>query len=338
MCVKNRLEKKKREGGMNMIEGSLWDKVLLFAMPLAFTGILQQLFNAADVAVVGQFTGEMGAHCMAAVGACASLIGLIVNLFVGISLGSNVVIASGVGSRSTSMVKKAAVTSIWLALAGGVFLTLIGEFAASWALSVMGVPEEVFPLAELYLKIYLAGMPVILLYNFEAAIFRGVGLPQIPLIALAASGVINVILNLAFVLGFGMNVDGVAIATVVSNLISSVILFWILLHRKMISWKSLFTKPFDLKITSRILQIGIPSGIQSSVFSIANVVIQSGFNSLGTIVMASSSAALNIELVEYNIISSFGQACTTFTGQNYGAGKIHRCEKVKKPAIWKVWQ
>ena len=330
MCVKNRLEKKNREGGMNMIEGPLWDKVLLFAMPLAFTGILQQLFNAADVAVVGQFTGEMGAHCMAAVGACASLIGLIVNLFVGISLGSNVVIASGVGSRSASMVKKAAVTSIWLALAGGVFLTLIGEFAASWALSVMGVPGEVFPLAELYLKIYLAGMPVILLYNFEAAIFRGVGLPQIPLIALAASGVINVILNLAFVLGFGMNVDGVAIATVVSNLISSVILFWILLHRKMISWKSLFTKPFDLKITSRILQIGIPSGIQSSVFSIANVVIQSGFNSLGTIVMASSSAALNIELVEYNIISSFGQACTTFTGQNYGAGKIHRCEKVLK--------
>lgn len=327
------LHRKKDRTAMDLTSGSLWDKILLFAMPLAFTGILQQLFNAADVAVVGQFTGEMGAHCMAAVGACASLISLIVNLFIGISLGSNVVIANCVGSRKFEQVRTAARSSLWLAIGGGLFLCLIGELIASWALSLMGVPAEVFPLAELYLKIYLGGLPVILLYNFEAAIFRGIGQPQIPLIALAASGVINVLLNLLFVIVFGMNVDGVAIATVASNLISSFILFGILMKQHLITWKELFHKPFDRETVTWILQIGIPSGIQSSVFSIANVVIQSGFNSLGTIVMASSSAALNIEMIVYNVINSFGQACTTFTGQNYGAGKIHRCEKVLKTCL-----
>ena len=326
-------EKKQVKQGINMTEGSLWKKVLLFALPLACTGVLQQLFNAADVAVVGQFTGELGAHCMAAVGACASLISLLVNLFIGISIGSNVVIANAVGANDERRVRKAAVVSIWIALVGGIGLTILGEAIASTVLQWMGVPEEVFDMADLYMQIYLIGMPVILLYNFEAAIFRGIGNPKLPLIALSIAGVINVILNIILVAGFHMNVDGVAIATVVSNLISSIVLFLFLLRNKLISIPALFHHPIQKDLLANILRIGIPSGIQSSVFSIANVVIQSGFNSLGTIVMASSSAAINIEAIEYNIMSSFGHACTTFTGANYGANKIERCKKVLKTCL-----
>lgn len=318
---------------MDMTTGPLWGKILKFTIPLACTGILQQLFNAADVAVVGQFTGSLGAHCMAAVGACASLISLTVNLFIGISLGSNVVIANAVGAAKPHHVKKAVVTSVWLGLLGGVAMMIVGETLAGALLEMMNVPEEVFPLTDLYLSIYMAGMPVILLYNFEAAVFRGIGQPQVPLLALTAGGIVNVCLNLLFVIGFKMNVNGVAIATVASNLISSVILFVILLKQQLLDWKSLFDHPFHKDIVSRILRIGIPSGIQSSVFSIANVVIQSGFNSLGTIVMASSSAAFNIEAVVYNVVNSFGQACTTFTGQNFGAGKIIRCKQVLKTCL-----
>ena len=324
---------KKEIQGMNMTEGSLWKKVILFALPLACTGVLQQLFNAADVAVVGQFTGELGAHCMAAVGACGSLISLLVNLFIGISLGSNVVIANAIGANHQKRVRKAVVTSIWIAIIGGIGLTLLGEAIATTVLHWMGVPEEVFGMADLYLSIYMLGMPVILLYNFEAAIFRGIGNPKLPLIALSIAGVINVILNITLVAGFHMTVDGVAIATVVSNLISSIVLFIFLFKNKLLTFKALFDRPVQKELLGNILRIGIPSGIQSSVFSIANVVIQSGFNSLGTIVMASSSASINVEAIEYNIMSSFGQACTTFTGANYGAGKIERCKKVLKTCL-----
>lgn len=326
-------KKKRKESGMNMVEGSLWKKVFLFALPLALTGVLQQLFNAADVAVVGQFTGELGAHCMAAVGACASLISLLVNMFIGISIGSNVVIANAIGANNHRRVKKAVATSIWIAIIGGVGLTLIGEQVATPILQIMGVPEEVFDMADLYMEIYLLGMPVILLYNFEAAVFRGIGNPKLPLIALSIAGVINVILNVILVAGFHMTVDGVAIATVASNLISSIVLFIFLRRNKLVTFHSLFDHPIKGELLGNILRIGIPSGIQSSVFSIANVVIQSGFNSLGTIIMASSSAAVNIEAIEYNIMSSFGHACTTFTGANYGANKIERCKQVLKTCL-----
>lgn len=326
-------EETKKSGGMDMTTGPLWGKVLLFTLPLACTGILQQLFNAADVAVVGQFTGSMGAHCMAAVGACASLISLTVNLFIGISLGSNVVIANAVGSGRQEHVQKAIVTSIWIALTGGILLMFVGETLAGALLEMMSVPDEVFPLADLYLSIYMLGMPVILLYNFEAAVFRGIGQPQIPLMALTAAGIINVLLNLLFVIGFGMTVDGVATATVASNVVSSLLLFVILLKQKRITWHMLFHGAFHKEIVGRILRIGVPAGIQSSVFSVANVVIQSGVNSLGTIVMAAGSASLNIEFVVYNLVNSFGQACTTFTGQNFGAGKIRRCRQVLKTCL-----
>lgn len=326
-------KKKDKARGMDMVEGSLWKKVFLFALPLGLTGVLQQLFNAADVAVVGQFTGELGAHCMAAVGACASLISLLVNMFIGISIGSNVVIANAIGANNDKRVKRACVTSIWVAVIGGIFVTVVGEFVSAPILKMMGVPAEVFDMANLYMDIYLMGMPVILLYNFEAAILRGIGNTKLPLFALSLAGVINVILNIVLVAGFHMTVDGVAIATVISNLISSIILFIYLRKDKLVSFRSLFDHPINGEILSKILSIGIPSGVQSSVFSIANVVIQSGFNSLGTIVMASSSAAVNVESIVYNLISSFGHACTTFTGANYGANKIERCKQVLKTCL-----
>lgn len=312
---------------MDMINGSLGDKIVKYAIPLAVTGILQQLFNAADLAVVGRFAGK---EAMAAVGSNAPVIGLLVNLFVGISLGSNVIIAKSIGQRDNENIAKAVHTSVVVAVLGGVFLAALGEFLAPEVVKMLDVPGEVYPLAVKYLRIYLAGMPVILLYNFEAAIFRSCGNTQTPLAALVVSGILNVILNLFFVLGLGMDVDGVATATVLSNLVSSVILFVALMRTEL----AIRIEPRKLRIHGRvlvqILKIGVPAGIQGMIFSFANLIIQSAVNSLGTTVMAASSAAFNLEVFSYYIMNSFGQACTTFVGQNYGAGKGDRCRKVLK--------
>ena len=312
---------------MDMVNGSLGDKIIQYTIPLALTGILQQLFNAADLAVVGQFAGK---EAMAAVGSNASVIGLLVNLFVGISLGSNVIIARSIGQGNEENISKAVHTSVVVALLGGLFLTVLGEFLAPGVVNMLDVPEDVYPLAVKYLRIYLAGMPVILLYNFEAAIFRSCGNTQTPLAALVISGVLNVILNLFFVLGMGMDVDGVAAATVLANLVSAVILFAALMKTDL----AIHIDPRKLRVhgdvLGQILKIGIPAGIQGMIFSFANIIIQSAVNSLGTTVMAASSAAYNLEIFAYYIMNSFGQACTTFVGQNYGAGKGDRCRKVLK--------
>jgi len=209
---------------INMLEGTIWDKILIYAFPLAATGILQQLFNAADIAVVGRFTGSIASLCMAAVGANTPIVGLIVNLFVGISMGTNVVVATAAGSDDRKLLKKASGNSLVIAIVGGILMTIIGELIAVPLLQSQNVPNDVLPLAATYLRIYFAGMPVILLYNFAAAIYRAVGNTKTPLIALTISGVLNVILNLLFVIGFHMNVDGVAIPTVISNAVSAV--FW----------------------------------------------------------------------------------------------------------------
>lgn len=210
---------------IDMLNGSIWNKLPRFALPVAATAILEQLFNASDVAVVGNFTGEGSTAAVAAVGANSPIIGLIVNLFVGIALGANVVIAHAVGQGEKQTVQKAAHTSVLVALLGGLMVALLGELAAAPLLRMLNVPDDVLPLALLYLRIYLAGMPVILLYNFEAAIFRSVGETKIPLIALAASGVLNVVLNIFFVVVLKMTVNGVAIATVISNAVSSLLLY-----------------------------------------------------------------------------------------------------------------
>lgn len=210
---------------LDMIHGSIWNKIPRFALPVAATAILEQLFNASDVAVVGNFTGEAKTVSVAAVGANSPIISLIVNLFIGIALGTNVVIANAIGRNDRDTVRKTLHTSVLVAIFGGIFVAFLGEAAAAPILGMLNVPEDVFPLALLYLRIYLIGMPVILLYNFEAAIFRSVGDTKTPLAALAFSGVLNVLLNLFFVAVLHMTVNGVAIVTVISNAISSVLLF-----------------------------------------------------------------------------------------------------------------
>ena len=312
---------------LDMLNGSLWNKIPQFALPVAATAILEQLFNASDIAVVGNFSGAASTIAVAAVGANSFVISLVVNFFIGIALGANVVIANAIGREDEGDVHRAVHTAVVVSVLGGVLVTIFGELISGVVLRSLNVPEEVLPYALLYLRIYLLGMPVILLYNFEAAIFRSIGDTRVPLQTLAFSGILNVLLNLFFVIVLHMTVNGVATATVISNAISSVLLF-VRLRRSdkaiHLDWKEL---RIDRKILKKILQIGFPAGIQSAVFSISNIVIQSAINSLGTVVMAASSAAFNIEVVAYDVLNSFSQACTTFVGQNYGAGKLNRCRK-----------
>lgn len=312
---------------IDMLNGSIWNMIPRYALPVAMTSILEQLFNASDIAVVGNFTGANGTTAVAAVGANSSIIGLLVNLFVGIALGANVVIANSIGHNDNNTVHRAVHTSVIMSVAGGIMVTVIGELVASPLLKSLNVPDDVFPYALLYLRIYLLGMPVILLYNFESAIFRSIGETKIPLEALAISGVINVILNLFFVIVLKMTVNGVATATVIANAISSFVLFRKLMKTDAVIRLEVKKLKFDIPVFSRIMKIGLPAGIQSAVFSVANIVIQSAINSLGTVVMAASSAAFNLEILAYYILNSFSQACTTFVGQNYGAGQIKRCKR-----------
>ena len=236
-------------------------------------------------------------------------------------------IANAIGRDDKKTVHHAVHTSILMALAGGIVVTIIGELVAGYVLSMLNVPHDVYGQALLYLRIYLLGMPVILLYNFEAAIFRSVGDTKVPLKTLVVSGIINVILNLFFVIILKMTVNGVAIATVIFNLISAIIL----LNKLIKTDQYIHVNLKELRIYKlslvRILKIGMPAGVQSAVFALANIVIQAAINSLGTVVIAASSAAFNVEIFAYDILNSFGQACTTFVGQNYGAGQIDRCKK-----------
>lgn len=318
---------KNKSSNIDILHGTIWNKLPRFALPLAATAILGQLFNVSDLAIVGNFTGELKTASVAAVGANSSIISLLVNLFVGISLGANVVIANAIGRNDRNAVKKAVHTSVIIALIGGILVTIVGELIAARLLSSLNVPDDVYPLALTYLRIYLLGLPVILLYNFEAAIFRSIGDTKTPLVTLTVSGVLNVLLNLFFVIVLKMNVDGVAIATVISNAVSSVILYYKLTQTD--SYIQIETKclTIDRQSFKSILKIGLPAGIQSAVFAAANIVVQSAINDLGTVVLAASSAAFNLEILAYYVLNSFSQACTTFVGQNYGAGQISRCRK-----------
>ena len=315
---------------MDMLHGRLGGKILFFSLPLVLTGILQQFFNAADIVIVGRFVGK---EAMAAVGGMASVIGLMVGLFVGLSMGTNVVIAQRIGRADAAGIARAADTSLTSSLLIGILLILAGEWAASPFLSVMSLPGETYALSETYLRIYLLGMPAILLINTESAMLRAQGDSRSPLICLTASGILNIGLNLFFVLFLGMGVDGVAWATALSNAAGAMLLFMVLLrghgsvnfhmHVMKIDWPSLW----------KIVAIGIPSGVQSAMFSLPNIIIQEAINSLGTNVMAASAAAFNIEVVMFYVTSGFGQACTTFIGQNYGAGNIDRCRRVLKISL-----
>ena len=310
---------------MDMLHGSLWNKILLFALPLAASSILQQLFNSVDTAVVGRFASS---QALAAVGSNSSLISLMINLFLGVSLGSNVVIAHYIGQGSEKNIKAAVHTAILVAVLCGFFVLLFGQVIARPVLLLMGTPGDVIDLAVLYLRIYLLGMPCIMLYDFGASILRSTGDSKRPLYALIAAGIINTILNLVLVIGFGLGVSGVAIATVISNMVSSGIVLYILLHENepiRVELKQLSIVPKELK---KILVIGIPAGLQGMMFSIANVCIQSAINSFGSDAIAGSAAALNFEFFAYFIVNAFAQTTVTFTSQNYGAGEAGRCKKI----------
>lgn len=314
----------KQKKGMEMLHGTLWDKILLVAVPLACTAALQQLFNAADIAVLGRVVGKTA---MAAVGSNAPVVGLGVNLLNGLSLGANVVISGYIGSGNREKVRQAVHVAILVAVCCGLGLTVLGEIAALPLLHLLKVPDTVMPMALLYLRVYLIGMPVFALYNFEAAVFRSIGDTRTPLYCLAMSGVINVCLNLFFVLCLKRTVDGVAIATVASNLICAGLLFSLLCRSReavQICWKEF---SMDFAVLRRMLQIGIPTACQLMVVSLANIFVQSGVNRLGEDAMAGGSAASNIEIFGFYIITAFGQACTTFVGQNYGAGNLERSRR-----------
>lgn len=313
---------------IDMLNGSIWNRLPRYALPVAATGILGQLFNASDLAVVGNFASADRTVAVAAVGANSPVIGLIINFFIGISLGANIVIAHSVGRGDNETIRKAVNTSVVMALAGGAAIAVIGELGVKALLGCLNIPDDVFPYALLYIRIYLLGMPAILLYNFEAAIFRSIGDTKVPLGVLAVSGLLNVALNLFFVIVLDMTVDGVAAATVISNIVSAVILFVLLVRTDKAVHIDIRSIRFDRKSFMQIIKIGLPAGIQSAVFALANIVIQAAVNSLGTVVIAASSAAFNIEIFAYYVLNSFSQACTTFVGQNYGAGQIKRCKKI----------
>lgn len=315
---------------IDMLNGKLIPNIIRYALPLAFTGILQQIFNAADIAVVGQLAGK---EAMAAVGSNSPVIGLLVNLFVGISLGANVVIAHASGQNNRERIEKTVHTSILISILGGILISVIGELLSKPIVSIMKVPDDVHDMALLYLRIYILGLPVIFLYNFESAIFRSRGNTKLPLLALVISGIINVGLNLLFVMVFKMTVDGVAWATVISNAISSAMLFVFLLKTD----DEIKVKIKKLRISgdvlSKMLKIGIPSGVQGMVFSLSNIVVQSAINKLGATVMAASSAAFTLEIFSFYMMNSFGQSCTTFVGQNFGARQNERCRKILRNSL-----
>lgn len=314
---------KSKTKSIDMLQGPLWGKMFWFALPLAFTGMLQQLFNAADVMVLGQFVGK---NSMAAVGNNVPVIGMIIGLCMGLALGANVLVARYIGMKNNAQASRTVHTALAMALLFGLVVLLLGELATDLILNWMEVPLVVRPEAENYLRVFLLGMPFIALYNFLAAIYRSQGDTQTPLIALIAASIFNIAANLYVVLGLGMAAAGVAATTVMANGISSLFLVYKLwgvdgvlgIHPKEI------LKP-DWDAWKVIVRIGLPAGIQSMVFSFSNLIIQSAINSLGPETMAGSVAAFTIEINIYCFINAFGLAATTFVSQNFGAGNLERC-------------
>lgn len=317
---------------IDILHGSLWRDIPLFALPVAITGILEQLSNLIDTLMIGHFSPDGGTLGMAAVGSITPIATLLIMLFVGLSLGANVTIAHAVGAGDRERANRSAHTAVVLALLG-VVVTILMEIASRPVLQCLSVPPEIFNDALIYLRVYLFGIPAILLFNFEAAVFRSVGVTRMPLAALAISAALNVVLDGIFVAFLGWGAAGVALATVLCYIVSSGFLFTRLLKAD----EAIRIDPRRLRIdresVTKIVRIGLPAGIQGSVFSLANILIQTCINSLGAQVVAASSAALALEFVCYSLLNSFSQACTTFVGQNSGAGNLERCKKVLKVAL-----
>ncbi|MCM1538809.1 MAG: MATE family efflux transporter [bacterium] len=307
-----------------MVHGPLFGKLLLFALPLMLSGILQLLFNAADIIVVGRFAGD---ESLAAVGSTGSLINLLTNLFIGASVGANVVAAQFYGSGQRDKISDTVHTSVFLSLICGAVMTVVGVFLSGRMLVWMSSPDDVIGLATIYLRIYFLGMPAVMVYNFGSAILRAAGDTRRPLYFLMLAGIVNVLLNLLLVIVFHLDVVGVAAATVISQYISAALVLWCMVTDEELhfSFRGLHCTK---EILVRIIRIGIPAGIQGTVFSLSNVVIQSAINSFGKTVVAGNSAAANIEGFVYVAMNSMYQTALTFIGQNYGAGEKKRILRV----------
>ena len=316
---------KKNKYEIDMCNGSLMDKLISFSLPLMLSGILQLLFNAVDIIVVGRFTGR---QALAAVGSTTALINTFVNLFIGISLGANVLAARFFAAKKEREMSETVHTAIAFALVSGIVMAFVGVFFAKTALELMGTPDDVIRLSALYMRLYFCGMPFFMLYNYGAAILRAIGDTKRPLLFLIIAGIANVALNLILVVVFHLGVAGVAIGTILSQLISSILVVRCLckaetsyqLHFSKLSIKGAYMK--------QIFKVGIPAGIQSTVINFSNVLLQSSVNSFGSIAMAGYTAANNIFGFLYAATNSITQACMSFTSQNYGVGKLKRMDRV----------
>ncbi|MBR1931255.1 MAG: MATE family efflux transporter [Lachnospiraceae bacterium] len=316
---------KKATYEIDMCNGPLLGKILIFTFPVMLSGVLQLLFNAADIVVVGRFAGN---NALAAVGSTSSLINLLVNLFIGLSVGTNVLVARFYGAGQKKELSGMVHTAILTSLISGCILVVIGIALARPILSLMGTPKEVLGQAVLYMAIYFAGMPAMMSYNFGSAILRAVGDTKRPLYFLSFSGVVNVLLNLVFVIAFHMGVAGVALATVISQVISAGLVLRCLMRTEgdyKLVWKELRIEKDKLL---KMMQIGLPAGLQGMLFSISNVLIQSSVNSFGSIAMGGNTAASNIEGFVYMAMNSLYQTAISFAGQNYGAHHYKRIVKI----------
>ena len=316
---------KKNKYEIDMCNGTIMDKLISFALPLMVSGILQLMFNAVDIIVVGRFSGS---QALAAVGSTTALINVFTNLFIGVSLGANVLAARFYAAGKDKEMSETVHTAITLALVSGVVMAVVGLVFSRWALEIMGTPADVIDQSTLYMRIYFLGMPFFMVYNYGAAILRAVGDTKRPLMFLVVAGVINAVLNMFLVIAFHMGVAGVAIATVISQMISCLLVLRCLYKTDgsyQLRFSRLCMKKFYLV---QIFQVGIPAGIQSTVINISNALLQSSVNSFGSTAMAGYTAANNVLGFLYASVNAVTQACMSFTSQNYGVGKYKRMDRV----------
>ena len=314
-----------KKRNQDMLQGPLFGGIIAYTIPIILTSVLQLLFNAADLVVVGRFCGSIS---VAAVGATGSITALIVNLFIGLSVGAGVTVAHGVGSRENEVVHRTVHTALPMAMVSGIILTVVGILFSESLLRMMGTPENVLELSALYMKIYFAGITFTMVYNFAASILRAVGDTKSPLVFLTVAGIVNVVLNLFFVTQLHMNVAGVALATTVSQGVSAVAMIIVLMKRTDAS-RLYLKKMRSYRVQlMKMLRIGLPAGIQSSLFSISNVLIQSSVNSFGDVLMSGNAASQNLEGFLYVSMNAFHQTAVNYIGQNVGAKKYDRVKKI----------
>ena len=310
---------------IDMLHGPLFMKIIMFTLPLAASSILQQLFNSVDVAVVGRFASS---QALAAVGSNAPVISLLINLFMGVSMGANVIISNHIGQNDRRSIRDAISTVGLVAIVSGLLMMVVGILVARPILTMMDTPADVLDMAVTYLRIFFLGIPFFMIFDFGSAILRSMGDTRRPLYILVAAGIVNTFLNLVFVIIFHMGVAGVAIATSIANAVSAALIIYLLLHEKepyRLRPKKFYIEWKELK---RMLQIGVPAGLQGMVFSVSNVLLQASINGYGSDAIAGSAAAVNFEYYCYFIIGAFNGAAISFTGQNYGAGLNHRVKRI----------